>query len=85
MLVVRQFQYEVEVSFNMIIYNGQLSRTNYYITHSEFQERGSPYVNSFMWIFNTTNIQNKVAYTALIEKTISKQLPDHLNDPEFSE
>ena len=49
----------------------------------EFQERGSPHICSFIWIFNAPNIQNENAYIEFIEKTINAQLPDHLKDPEL--
>ena len=56
----------------------------YYI-RIEFQERGSPHVHSFIWIFNTPNLQNQAAYIDSIEKTINAQLTDHLNDQELFE
>ena len=56
----------------------------YYI-RIEFQERGSPHVHSFIWIFNTPNLQNHAAYIDSIEKTINAQLTDHLNDQELFE
>ena len=49
----------------------------------EFQERISPHVHSFIWIFNTPNIENEAAYLEIIEKTINARLQDHLNDPKL--
>ena len=57
----------------------------YYAIRTEFQERGSPHVHLFIWIFNAPNIQNEVDYIGFIEKTINTQLPDHSNDPELFE
>ena len=79
-LVARHFQYEVEVFFNEIILDGPLGKTKYYATRIEFQERGSPYVHSFIWIFNAPNIQNQADCISFIEKTINAELPNHLND-----
>ena len=42
---------------------------------------GSPHVHSFIWIFNTPNVENEAAYIELIEKTNAQWLND-LNDPE---
>ena len=36
-----------------------------------FKKRGSPYVHSFKWIFNTLNIQNIAAYTQFVMRTIN--------------
>ena len=41
-LVVRHFQYRVELFFKTIILNGPLAKTNYYAIPVEFQVRGSP-------------------------------------------
>ena len=58
-----------------------MGKTKYYAIRIEFQERGSPHVHSFIWIFNAPNIENEAVYIELIEKAINTQLPDHLNDP----
>ena len=69
-LVVRHFQYKVEVFFKEVILNGPLEKTKNYAIRIEFQERGSPYVHSFIWIFNVPNIQNETPYVRFMEKTI---------------
>ena len=79
--MVRHFQYKVEVFFKEIILDGPLGKTKYYAIRIEFQERGSPHVHSFIWIFNAPNIQNETAYIEFIEKTINAQLLDHLKEP----
>ena len=84
-LVARHFQYKVEVFFKEIIFDGPLVKTKYYAIRIEFKERGSSYVHSFIWIFNTPNIQNDADYIDFIEKTINAQFPNHLNDPELFE
>ena len=82
-LVARHFQYKIEVFFREIILDGNLWKTKYYAICIEFQERDSSHVHSFLWIFNTPNIENEAAYLELIEKTVNEQLPDHLSDPEI--
>ena len=80
MLVARHFQFKVEVFFKEVILNGPLGKTIYYAISFELQERSSPHVHSFIWIFNAPNTQNETAYIEIIEKTINAQLPDHLNN-----
>ena len=58
---------------------------SYYAIRIEFQERDSPYVHSYIWIFNAPNIENEADNIELIEKTINVQFPDHLSDPELLE
>ena len=60
--MARHFQYKVEVFFKDIILDGPLSKTKYYAVRTEFQERGSSHVHSYIWIFNAPNIENKAAY-----------------------
>ena len=84
-LVARHFQYKVEVFFKEIILDGPLEKTRYYAIRIEFQERDSPHVHSFIWIFNALNIENEAAYIDFIEKTINAQLSDHFNGPKLFE
>ena len=60
-----------------------MGKTKYFAIHIEFQERGNPYVHSFIWILNAPNIQNEAAYIQFIEQIINAQLPDPLSDPEL--
>ena len=46
--MARHFQYKVEVFFREIILGGPLGKTKYYAICTEFQERGSPHVHSYM-------------------------------------
>ena len=55
------------------------------VIHIEFQERGCPHAHAFIWIFSAPNIENEAAYAEFIEKKISAQLPDQLNDSELFE
>ena len=79
-LVAKYFLYKAKVFFKEIL-DDLLGKTKYTI-HKQFPERGSPHVLSFVWIFNTPNIENEAAYIEFIEESINSQLPDHLNDPE---
>ena len=81
--MARHFHYKVEVFFKETILDGPLGKTKYYAIRIEFQERGSPHVYSFIWIFNAPNIENEAAYIEFIDKTINLQLPNHLSDPEL--
>ena len=70
-LVAIHFQYKVEVFLKEIILNDQLSKTKYYDIRTEFQERASPHVHSFIWISNVLNIENQAVYIEFVEKTIN--------------
>ena len=68
--MARYFQYKVEAFSKEIMLDGLLRKKKYAV-RIEFQERGSPYVHSLIWIFNAQNIQNEVAYIEFIEKTVN--------------
>ena len=76
---------KVEVFFKVIIFDSPLWKTKCYAICIEFQQRGSPHVHSFIWIFNAPNFEKKAAYIVFIKKIINVQLADHLNDPEVFE
>lgn len=44
---------------------------------------GSPYVHSFIWIFNLPNIRNEANYKEFIKNRVNAQLRDQLNNPEL--
>ena len=71
--------------FKEIILDGPLGETKYYAICIEFEERGSPHVHSFIWIFNVPNIGSETAYIEFIEKIINVQFPGHLKDLELFE
>ena len=48
-LVARHFQYRVEVFFKIIVLDGPLGKTHYYVIGVEFQVRRSPHIHSFIW------------------------------------
>ena len=47
-LVLRHFQYKVQVFFKEIVLDGSLGKTKYYAWRMEFQERGSPHEHVFV-------------------------------------
>ena len=51
-----------------------------YATRIKFNEKGSPYVHSFIWIFSAPNIENETAYIEFIEKSINAQLTNNLKN-----
>ena len=86
-LVVRHFQYRVEIFFKTFIFNGPLGKTNYYGIHVEFQVRGSPHVHSFMWILSSPILtkSNIEEYTSWVDNNISTDLPDPRSEPDLFE
>ena len=65
--------------FKEIVLNGPLSKTKYLRT--EFHQKGSPHVYSFVWNFNARNTQDEAAYINFIENTLNAQLLESENEP----
>ena len=86
-LVVRHFQYRVELFFKTIILDGPLGKTNYYAIRVEFQVRGSPHVHSFIWILNAPKLSkfNIEEYTNWVDTIIRTDLPDPTSEPDLHE
>ena len=82
-LIARHFQYKVQLFFKEILIDGPLGKTKYYALRIEFQERGSPHVHSFLWIFDAPKIDNEEEYIRFVKKTISARLPDSEAEPEL--
>ena len=78
--VARHYQYKVQVFFKELILDGPLGKTKYYALCIEFQERRSPHVHAFIWILEVPKIENKFAYLAFVENSISPSLTDPQND-----
>ena len=49
----RHLKYRVEVFFKEIIIDGPLGKVKYYEIRVEFQFRGSPYIQSILWVIDT--------------------------------
>ena len=71
--------------FKEILLDGPLGKTKYYALQVEFQERGSPHVHAFIWILNAPKVGNETEYIAFIEKSVSANLPDPVEQPELFE
>ena len=86
-LVVRQFQYRVELFFKTIILDDSLGKTNYYAIHVQFQVRGSPHVHSFIWILNTPKLSkfNIEECANWVDMVIRTDLPDPSSVPDLHE
>ena len=66
-LVARHFQYKVQVFFKEIVLNRPLGKTKYYALHTEFQERGSPHVHTFVWILDAPKISDETEYKSFVK------------------
>ena len=86
-LVVRHFQYRLESIFITIILDGPLGRTNYYEISVEFQVRGSPHFNLFIWVLNSPELtkSNIEEYTNWIDNIIRTELSDPCRELDLSE
>ena len=86
-LVVRHFQYRVEMFFKVIVLDGPLGKTQYYGTWVEFQVRERPHIHSFIWILNAPKLTkfNIDEYTKWIDSIVRSDLPDSVNEPKLFE
>ena len=84
-LVARNFQYRVEMFFKIIVLNGPLGKTQYYVIRIEFQVRGGPHVQSLIWILNAPKLTkvNINDYSKWVDTVIRSDLPDPNNEPAF--
>ena len=55
-LVVRHFQYRVEIIVKIIVLDSLMGKTNCYGIRIKFQVRGSPHVQSFIWVLNAPKL-----------------------------
>ena len=86
-LVVRHFQYRVEVLFKEILVDGPLGKIKYYVIRFEFQVRGSPHIHSFLWILNAPVLSKDTIdhYKEWVESNISARIPDPSKNPKLFE
>lgn len=86
-LVVRHFLERVEPFFETIILNGTLGKTNYFAILVEFQVRGSPHFNLFIWVLNSPELtkSNIEEYTSWIDNIIRTELSDPCRELDLSE
>ena len=85
-LVVRHFQYRVEMFFKIIVFDGPLGKTLYYAIRAELQVRGSPHMRSFICIFNAPKLTKvNIDYRKWVDSVIRSDLPDPNNEPALFE
>ena len=86
-LVARHFQYRVEMFFRIIVLDGPLGKTQYYAILVEFQARGGPHINSFIWILNAPKLTKADIgdYRNWFDSVIKSDLPDPNNEPALFE
>ena len=82
-LVAGHFQYKLEILFKEIVLNGPLDKTKYYALRIEFQGKGSPYIHSYILIFNAQNIQDEPVNIAFIENSLNTRLLEPENKPDL--
>ena len=84
-LVVRHFQYRVEVLFKEIVVDRPLWKTKYCAIRVEFQVRGSPHVHCILWVANAPVLtsNNKEEYVAFVDQVVHAFLPNRNENPEL--
>ena len=86
-LVARHFQYRVKMYFKVIVRDGPLGKTQYYVIRVEFQVKGSPHIQSFIWTLNAPKLTkfNVDKYTKWVDSIVKLDLPDSVNESILSE
>ena len=86
-LVVRHFQYRVEMFFKIIVLDGPLGKTQYYAIRVEFQVRGSLHIRSFIWVLNAPKLTkvNIDDYRKWADSVIRSDLRHPDNEPALFE
>ena len=69
--VARHFQFRVKMFFREVILDGSPGKTKYYVIRVEFQVRDSPYIHSFLLIFNAPSLSKK-----WLDQMILAELPN---------
>ena len=66
----------------MFIIDGPLGKSKYYTIRVEFQMRGSPHIQSFIWIVNAPKLssENIDEYTVWLDGLIKADLPNPETD-----
>ena len=81
-LVVRRFQYRVEIIFKIIVLDSLMRKTNCYGIRIEFQVRGSPHVQSFTWVTPQANFINKIDCAKWLDSIIRADIPNANKEPQ---
>ena len=84
-LVVRHFQYRVEVFFKEIVVDGPLGKIKYYAIRIIKYYADSPHVHRFLWVANAPVLtsNNKEEYVAFVDQIVRAFLPDRNENPEL--
>ena len=71
----------------MIVLDGPLGKTSYYVIRVEFQVRGSPRIYSFIWILNAPKLskETKDEYIQWVDSIIRADRPNSVSEKEFFE
>ena len=85
-IVVKHFQYRVELFFKTVILDGPFGKTNYYAIRI-MQVLGRPHVHSIIWILNAPKLSkfNIEEYTNWVVMVIRTDLPDPSSEPDLHE
>ena len=78
-LLSRHFKYRVEHFFKYIVMNGSLGKVIHYAIRVEFQVRGSPHINSLIWVENAPQLSsgNITQYSNFVDKSVKCELPEN--------
>ena len=84
-VLAQHFQYRVEVFFKCIIVDGPLGKVKYHGIRVEFQIRGSPHINSFLWVPGGPVLtkDNVDEYRQFIYSIVKAFIPDLNKNPEL--
>ncbi|XP_066911767.1 uncharacterized protein [Clytia hemisphaerica] len=76
-LLVRHFQYRVEVFYKEIVINGPLGKVKFHVIRIEFQFRGSPHAHCLLWVENmpVLTLESIEEYTQFLDSAISANIP----------
>ena len=83
--VARHCQYRVEIFFKEIVIDGSLWKTKYYAIRVEFQVRGSPHMDCFLWVVYALVLtsKNEEDYVAFVDQVVHAFLCDRNENPEL--
>ena len=87
MLIAKHFQFRVELFFKTIVLDGRFRKTNYYAIRVEFQVRGSPHINSSVWILNALKLTSSFIpeYMEWLDIIIRTNFPNPNTEPQLYE
>ena len=78
-MVAPHFQYRVQVFFKEILFDGPSDKTSYHVYGIGFQIRGSPNINSFIWIQKAPKLTPKTEeeYIKFVENLCLQNCETH--------